>query len=280
MKQSSVICLVCCIYAPSLFEKGIEKLEHLAPGVESFTQRLTQKPMCGDGNIQVVRIEPHKVEWVALTASGHNEKSMTTEQWAKKHKLLAAINAGMFATDHRTHVGYFKTGKHINAKKWTHNYKSYFVADALNPKNVAAAIWDLEPSTSAHWAEHYNIVIQNLRLVKGPGKNVWQANKQHWGEAALAMDKKGRILFILSNTPYTMREFNLKLLASNLNIVRAMHLEGGPEASLTIRHKDTLRNFQACFETGFSDQCQCRNLWPIPNIIGIRPKAKADVSNK
>jgi hypothetical protein len=57
-----------------------------------------------------------------------------------------------------------------------------------------------------------------------------------------------------------MRELNARLLALPLGIVRAMHAEGGSEASLSIRGPDLRVDLSG---SGGGTQ------WPIPNVLGV-----------
>ena len=65
------------------------------------------------------------------------------------------------------------------------------------------------------------------------------------------------------------KEFNEKLLALGLGITRAMHVEGGPEASLTIRSAKVNLDLCGSYETGFNENDNNKQQWPIPNVIGV-----------
>ena len=62
--------------------------------------------------------------------------------------------------------------------------------------------------------------------------------------------------------------FNEKLLSLPLGIVRAMHVEGGPEASLSIHAGGVDLDLCGSYETGFYDHTNTR-LWAIPNVLGV-----------
>jgi hypothetical protein len=127
---------------------------------------------------------------------------------------------------------------------------------------------DLDTPGARERADDYDNVIQNLRLIKAPGQNVWAAQPRRWSEAAVAMDQKGRVLFVFSRTPHAMVDFNRILLSLPLGVVQAMHVEGGPEASLSLRGKVKL-DLNGSFETGFMENESVQAQWPIPNVIGV-----------
>jgi hypothetical protein len=116
-------------------------------------------------------------------------------------------------------------------------------------------------------------VVQNLRLIKrvdGKGKNVWPDQPRRWSEAAIAMDDHGRLLLIFSRDPWSMADFNRAVLALPLGVERAMHVEGGPEASLSVRAGETRLDYFGGYETGFMENDDNDRAWPIPNVLGVR----------
>ena len=63
------------------------------------------------------------------------------------------------------------------------------------------------------------------------------------------------------------RPGNRRLLT--LGVVRAMHVEGGPEASLSVRGAVKL-DLAGSYETGFREDDTNEEQWPIPNVICVR----------
>jgi hypothetical protein len=70
-----------------------------------------------------------------------------------------------------------------------------------------------------------------------------------------------------------MNELNLELLDSGVGIVAAQHLEGGPEAQLYMNVGGTELELVGSFETGFQDTDKNDVAWPVPNILGVKPRA-------
>ena len=76
------------------------------------------------------------------------------------------------------------------------------------------------------------------------------------------------MLFVFLRAPRTMSDFNRLLLSLPLGVVAAMHVEGGPEASLSVRgavHLDA----NGSYETGFVENDGERSQWAIPNVLGV-----------
>ncbi len=87
--------------------------------------------------------------------------------------------------------------------------------------------------------------------------------------AAVAMDKAGRVLFVISRSPFTVHDFINILLALPLDIHNAMYLEGGPKASLYISANGTQIEQIGRFETIFLESDTNAPALPLPNVIGV-----------
>jgi hypothetical protein len=114
-----------------------------------------------------------------------------------------------------------------------------------------------------------------LRLIKRPGVNQWGKQTREWSEAALGEDGDGNVLFIYSRSPFSMHDLNRELLAAGIGVVAAQHMEGGPEAQLYVHTGETELEMFGSYETSFKENDQNAMAWPVPNVIGVRPRATA-----
>lgn len=238
------------------------------PGVELATIGAGTLPSGKPGLLYVVRIAPDRAKVTAGLASETRVPARTAAEWCRASGLAVAINAGMFQTDHLSNVGHLRHGQHLNNRRWN----SYRSVVAINPSGASdpPALWlDLESSKPPARIADYGIVIQNLRLITTSRKNVWAASEKRWSEAALAIDSQGRLLLLFSRAPYSMREFNALLLRLPLDVAGAMHLEGGPEASLSIHAGGIDLDLSGSYETGFWPDDSNDRQWPIPNVLGV-----------
>jgi len=226
-----------------------------------------------DGLLHVVRVLPAKVELRVLLASETGGKRRTAGDWSKEYGLTVAMNAGMFDKDHLSNVGYLRNGAHLNKPRWNPKYHSALGFAPRRPGLPPMAFVDLESGREEASIADYSVVVQNLRTIKGDGQNVWKPNRRAWSEAAIGADKEGRLLFLFSRTPYSVFEFNQRLLKLPLGVVRAMHVEGGPEASLSIRSGPFRLDLSGSYETGFNENDENSRQWPLPNVIGVSAKA-------
>lgn len=210
-------------------------------------------------SFHIVRIDATKADLRLVTSSEEATKPRSAGDWADDVGLVVTINAGMFQTDHSSNVGYARDGTHENNARWN-DYQSVLAWGGA--PLVLADKGTIEP-------KKYTTVVQNLRLIKGNGENVWSKNNKKWSEALAAVDDKGRLLFVFTRAPFSMRDLNERLLATGLGIQRAMHLEGGPEASLSIRAEGVKLDLSGSYETGFNENDDNKQQWPIPNVLGV-----------
>jgi phosphodiester glycosidase len=245
----------------------------LAPGLEIMTFKAAHPAPTGSSNIVVLRIDPTHWELVFAGVSQNGGQSASAKQWCARTKLTAAINAGMFQQDERTHVGYLRFGEHVNSRR----ISSYQSLAAFGPRTAGKPlfhIFDLnKPSGELPAiAKEYELSVQNLRLIQRPGIDKWRQDQKRASEAALGEDSAGRILFIFTRSPFTIYELNEELLKANIGLVAAQYLEGGPEAQLYVHAGQTELEMFGSYESGFNQDDRNAETWPIPNVLGIRPR--------
>jgi hypothetical protein len=268
-----VLALLALAVNPLQAQPPAEGWINLAPGLDLGRFKAYRQSYSGDSAVVVLRMNPQQWEPRLLSMSGTREaEPLTVRQWSDKYHLVAAINAGMFATDNKTHVGFMKCGEHLNSRS-PNSYRSAAVftpvIDSLPPFRIV----DLDDTDVKTVAAGYRNVVQNLRLIKRPGTNCWSPQEKIWSEAALGEDKEGRMLLIYCRSPYSMYELNEILLSLPLDIVAAQHLEGGSEAQLYVNYAqhrvELVGGSETRFDSGYPDD----NAWPIPNVIGIVPRS-------
>ena len=214
------------------------------------------------GTLYVVRVDPRVAKIGVGIALEGQASAQTAAAWCRSSGFAVAINLGMFQNDQRSNVGYLRHGAHVNNARWN----DYRAAVGINRKSKP--LWlDLDGTHKRF--ESFDIVVQNLRLITTKRKNVWAPSDRRWSEAALAIDGEGRLLFLFTRAPWSMRDFNDLLLKLPLGVAGAMHLEGGPEASLSIHVPGLDLDLAGSYESGFfADDTNVRQ-WPIPNVLGV-----------
>lgn len=244
----------------------------LEPGIEYATvEPPGPKDLPIDGRIHIVRIDPRQRRLEAVMAGGDDAKLRAAGAWCRERHLAVAINMGMYEQDQRTNTGYARKAAYVNNGHWGSKYR---VALGLDPKKAGAApvfMADLDKPGEKERLADYGTVVQNLRLVRG-GQNMWTKADRRWSEAAVGVDKQGRVLFMFCRYPHAMKELNDVLLALPLDLDTAMHVEGGPEASLSIHAGKVNLDLNGSYETGFVENDGEEKQWRIPNVLGVRSR--------
>jgi len=185
----------CVLLYPGSAAHARDQWQFLGNGIEYGIFHFNTLPENGDGKVHVVRINPALVKLKLLLASEYDKKRRTTAEWCKDFNLVAAINAGMFLKDYFTNVGYLRNGSYIQNKRWNGKYKSVL---AFAPKKAGlppAIMVDTEEPDKMKKLDNYNAVVQNLRLIKGNGINVWEKSDNKWSESAVGIDQHAVAFF-------------------------------------------------------------------------------------
>ncbi len=246
----------------------------LDTGLDLGEFRSTLRTVAGDSMVVVLRIDPAvwklRVLCAGVAGAAGVSGNLTAKQWCQREGLSAAINAGMFSSDYHAHIGYLRSGKHINCPS-SNQYRSVAAFCPRREGIPRFRIFDLDqPGGSiAALNADYDCVVQNLRLIKRPSLNCWSPQENRWSEAALGEDTQGRVLFVFSRSPYSMHDFNVVLTGLPIGLECAQHLEGGPEAQLYLRTAAFELEVVGSYETGFRQDDSNQSAWPIPNVLGI-----------
>ena len=216
--------------------------------------------------ITILKINPKKYQLdVYSSFIGH-----TAEEWAVKENLIAVINPGMYNSQSKN-MGFMKQYNNM----FNPNFNNDKAILCFNPKNNSlppSQIIDREFQDWKTLVNQYESCSQSIRMVDFNGNNKWSKQAKKWSMVVVAMDKDGNILFIHSRSPYEVRQFIDILLKAPLNIKNMMYLEGGPEASLYVNHNGYAARKIGSYETGFYEFNDNTELWPIPNVIGVKKK--------
>lgn len=225
-----------------------------------------------DSFITVIRIDPTRweIRFLGIGQTGE-EKGMPIEKWCQVHNLTAAINGGLYDQDGRTHIGLLKIdGQLVNRRR--NSYKSAAAVKARRPGLPEFRIFDLDDVPLDSVLADYDNVMQNLRLIKRPGENLWPPEGREWIEAALGEDSLGRALFIYCRKAVSMFDFNELLLSLPVGLVCAQHLEGGVQSQLFLDCNDAQIHMAGGKTVDEASALEMIFEWPLPNIIGIKPK--------
>jgi len=231
-------------------------------------------PLAGTGappaEVQILRIDPRLWELTLHGLPRGESVGYTAREWARREGLVAAINAGMYQADYRTHAGYLGADGEV-LSRGNNGYLSAAVFAPADPKAPPFRIVDLDEEPLESLLPRYRRVVQNLRMIKRPGENRWTPQERRWSEAALGEDREGRPLLIFCAAPVSLDRLIDALLALPVGLVAAQHLEGGSQAQLFVGVGVQALELVGGQEAAFGGQGEARAR-PIPNVIGVRAR--------
>jgi phosphodiester glycosidase len=245
----------------------------VAPGLEVGRFPSPRPAAVGDSVVTVVRVDPRHHELRLLSAKLLDlPRNPTAEEWVREHGVVAAINASMYQTDHRTSVAYLRDGPRVNNGRWSRD-QAVFAAGPLDPSLPAVQILDRQCQDADALAARYRVLAQNIRMLDCQGRNTWARQERRWSTACVGTDGAGRVLLIHARSAWSTHDFIEVLRALPLDLKRLMYVEGGPEASLYLAvGGKVLVEEMGSFETGFREDDGNRRFWPLPNVIGVAPR--------
>jgi hypothetical protein len=243
--------------------------QKLADGLELGIFLSPQRAEYGDSMIRILRMDPQHFELKLLNASSSKDgRPLTAKQWCRRNGLVAAINASMYQTDHKTSVSLMRTKSHVNNPRLSKD-KTILAFDRQASNVPKVRIIDRQCDDFDRLKTKYGTLVQSIRMISCKGENVWRQQPKKWSTAAIATDHRNRVLFIHVGSPYSTHDVINILQKLPLGINRAMYSEGGPQAQLYIRYGEKEHEFVGQFDLKLNDNINSPVFWPIPNVIGI-----------
>jgi uncharacterized protein YigE (DUF2233 family) len=246
--------------------------QKLSDGLELGFFHSPQPSETGDSMIRVLRIDPDRYQLRLLNASASKKgRPLSAKEWCRQNGLVAAINASMYQADLKASVSLMRTKSHINNPRLSKDMA--ILAFDRNSSDVPRVkIIDRQCEDFKTWEKRYKTLIQSIRMISCKGKNVWAQQTQKWSTAAMAVDYRGRVLFIHVGSPYSTHDVINILKKLPLSIDRAMYVEGGPQAQLYINTGTREYEFVGSYKLELEENVNSLFSRPIPNVVGISLK--------
>ncbi|MFL5322172.1 MAG: phosphodiester glycosidase family protein [Myxococcaceae bacterium] len=242
----------------------------LQPGLQFARLEATKYVTRGSPYVAVLRIDPAK-----FTLQPHHFKDeglsgpLPIDEWQTRLKL-PVFNAGQYAPD----LGYMGTLKREGKLLPSHESSQWLAALVTGPKaksSPAGAVLDLHEAGPAT-ALPYKNVIQSFMLRDDKGqlrtrRSAWEANR-----TVVAQQRSGHLLVVVTEGAFTLAGLSDFLgEAPELDVLRAMSMDGGYEAELAVPAKSYVTFGQ--WETNDSGDISLPGThFPLPAVIAIVPK--------
>jgi len=219
----------------------------------------------------MLRIDPVRYEMVLMSAKQTGDGPHTAPEWARRGNLIALVNAGMYQADYATNLGFMQHYDFVNNPRLNQDN----TIAAFNPRTDDVPPFQIIDRTCQDWESlraQYHSFTQSIRMVDCHRSNRWSRQAKKWSMVVLGEDAQGRALFIFTRSPFPVHDFIDLLLSLDIDLAKAMYLEGGPEASFYLKSGGRSVQRFGSYETGFLESDENDHYWPIPNVIGIRAK--------
>jgi uncharacterized protein YigE (DUF2233 family) len=278
-----VATVFCCILMTVVPAGADQQTRDVGSGPDSVWQKLSdglelgffhspQPSETGDSMIRVLRIDPARYQLRLLNASASKKgRPLSAKEWCRQNGLVAAINASMYQADLKASVSLMRTKSHINNPRLSKDM-AILAFDRNSPDVPRVKIIDRQCEDFKTWEKRYQTLIQSIRMISCKGKNVWARQPQKWSTAAMAVDFRGRVLFIHVGSPYSTHDVINILKKLPLSIDRAMYVEGGPQAQLYINTGTREYEFVGSYKLELEENVNSLFSRPIPNVVGISLK--------
>lgn len=215
----------------------------------------------------ILRIDPREYAFTVFTVSAEGE-SLSLGEWAKRHELVAVINASMYLPDGRTSTGYLRSGTFVNNSRIVSKFGAFFVADPDNDSLPGAALLDRTEDSWETLLPRYRMVVQNYRLISADRRLLWSPGGPQHSIAAIGRDGSGAILFIHCREPLTGVDFGTLLLTLPIDVRVVMYAEGGSQAGLFVHTANFQQTWMGRHPADFWSSGNQHAV--LPNVIGIR----------
>lgn len=224
----------------------------------------------GPACVDVVRADPATFALKVLSQATDDPTPRSALAWRDAFHLSAVINAGMFHASGAP-VGLIISDGTVRSAE--NSKMSGFLAwdpVAAGDPPVVLAGRDCPGVDLDALKAKYHSVVQSYRMLGCDGQALPWKDPKHYSAAAIGLDRAGRIVLLHARAAVTMAELSAALAKHDL--VGALFLEGGPEASLVARGPEGELARVGSFETGFVENDGNTQFWTLPNVLALLPR--------
>ena len=247
------------------------KWNTLEKGLEITRMKAPVKAKDLDSVLTILRINPKRFELRLMMASAGDGRARSAKEWATEFRLIATINAGLYFKDHRTSVGMMIDRGKVNNSR-LNRWGAVLVFNPRKKGRRPVRIIDRRCENFKRARTRYLSFVQSFRMISCRGGSTFKPSDTRTSIAAMATDRRGRLLFLISASPYSTYEFSQIIRRLRLGIRRAMYLEGGRDAQLYVKAGGIEREIVGKCGRFFGCTTGKPSARDVPNVIGIVPR--------
>ena len=259
---------------PKLTYTSARPLEIPSIGGEFFYVDAGDIAHYGSSRVLVLRLnEPIELIPYHFKDAGM-EEPIDAKKWSKSLQAPVVFNAGQF-DENMEHLGWLKSeGRWLfrkRKKKWLG-----LLATGPQENQVWGRIIDMQNNPTDYSSKYRNLVQSMMLLDEHKEVRVRESDIKAC-RAVVAEDTAGRLLLLFTEGAVTLGDLARYLAKSELNLLRAMNLDGGGEAQVVINTPELKYNHFGQFGRG-SPLTGAAGLFrtALPTVIALRTKQTGD----
>jgi uncharacterized protein YigE (DUF2233 family) len=177
-----------------------------------------------------VTIARFDVQDINLSVAYQPKQPLLLSQWMQQEHATAIINGGYFDSDDDATALVISNGQTFGQ-----TYNGFGGMLAVNAQgNITLRSLNQQPYSSSE-SQLQQAIQSSPMLVLGGKATTFSANATSSRRSIVAIDKQGRLLFIVSpNESFTLNELSQLLVSSDLSIETALNLDGGSSTGLYV----------------------------------------------
>ncbi|HLI05600.1 MAG TPA: phosphodiester glycosidase family protein [Ktedonobacteraceae bacterium] len=221
-----------------------------APGVQLRYEQWTS-PGDNEDTVTIVRLD---VRYIRLSVAYQPTNPLTMSDWMKKEQATAIINGGYFDEQNNAEGLVVSNGQVYGS-----SYSGFGGMLSVN-RQGQISLRSLSEEPYNPGSEQLEQATQSSPLLMLHGKRTqFEANAASTRRSVVAMDKQGRLLFIVSpGMAFSLDELADLLVSSDLSIDTALNLDGGASTGLYVN--------------AGSQHVSIDSVTPLPIVIVVKTK--------
>lgn len=205
--------------------------QEIQPGLEYRELRVKMEER--SDRLRLARVDPARVQ-LRVLYDPHQPRQISA--WLNSTSALLVVNGNYFDPQYQA-LGLI-ISEDVTAGRV---YEGFGGTLAIGENSVKVRANIVEPYRSD---EGLRYALQNFPMLVLPGGHAndqIEDNQQRAPRSAVAQDRSGRIVFVVSPlTLFTLTEFGQWLAASDLDLDVALNLDGGTSSGLLVRGHDRI----------------------------------------
>ena len=253
----------------------------VAEGLEMARPKARRFIRLGREELIMLRFDPAMYYVVPYSfAESENYVSAGIQRWSERiPEALALINSGQYYPDDRYIGLQVKDGKDWGTglhSRWKAILLSGLLPGHESENAPPGKILDLQYESFDPVDSPYRYVLQSFMLLDQRGAVRVRSSDRLASRSVIAQDRQGRLLLMVAPGACSLYELALLLKQSDLQIMKAMSLDGGIESQVLIRTPSGKEVVSG--EWSIDERRQYRYVGPspsLPAVLAVLPKSRA-----